>query len=80
MNQRRHGIRTIFTALRQIVRFFAYFILMILGIVAWRKLWVEGKALSALEYGELVSLGILLAIVIGLLALSYRVKGEIDKV
>ena len=80
MSQRRHGIKTIFTALRQIVRIFAYFILMIIGIVAWRKLWVEGKAISSLEYGELVSLGILMAIAIGLLILSYRVKDQIDKV
>ena len=79
MSQRRHGIRTIFTALRQIIRFFAYFILMIIGVVAWRKLWIEGKALMELERGELVSLGILLAIAIGLLIFAARVKGEIDK-
>ncbi len=79
MSQRRHGIRTIFTALRQIIRFFAYFILMIIGVVAWRKLWMEGKALMELERGELVSLGILLAIAIGLLIFAARVKGEIDK-
>lgn len=80
MNQRRHGIKTIFTALRLILRYFAFFILMIVGVVAWRKLWIEGKAVSSLEYGELVSLGILLAIAIGLLFFSYRIKGEIDKV
>ena len=80
MSQRRHGIKTIFTALRQVVRIFAYFILMIVGVVAWRTLWVEGKAISSLEYGEFVSLGILLAIAIGLLFISYRVKSEIDKV
>ena len=80
MSRRRHGIKSIFTALRQIMRFFAYFLLMIIGVVAWSKLWIHDKALSSLEYGEIVSLGILLAIAIGLLFISYRVKGEIDKV
>ncbi|NNE22383.1 MAG: hypothetical protein HKN11_07200 [Rhizobiales bacterium] len=80
MNQRRHGVKTIFTALRLVMRFFAGFILMIVGIVGWRRLWIEGKAISALEYGEIVSLGILLAIAVGLLLFSYRIKGEIDKV
>lgn len=79
MSQRRHGIKTIFTALRQVVRIFAYFILMIVGVAVWSKLSIEGKAISSLEYGELVSLGILLAIAIGLLFFSYRVKNEIDK-
>lgn len=80
MSRRRHGIKSIFTALRQVMRFFAYFLLMIIGVVAWSKLWIHDKALLSLEYGEIVSLGILLAIAIGLLFISYRVKGEIDKV
>ena len=80
VSKHRQGVKTIYTALRQVIRFFAGFILMILGVVAWRKLWIEERSLMSLEYGELVSLGILLAIALGLIFFASRIKGEIDEV
>ena len=72
--------RTIYAALRAVVRFFAGFLIFIIAVVAWRKLWVEGKSLVSLEYGELVSLGILAAIAIALWLFAAKLKREITDV
>ena len=62
MSSRRHGVKTVYTALRSVLKFFALFILFIVAVVGWRKLWVEDRALLSLDRGELISLGILLLI------------------
>lgn len=78
--RRREGVRTIYTVLRTIVRVFAWFIVLIVAIVAWRKLWVEDRALMALQSGELISLGVLLVIAIALWLFAHKIGREIDKV
>ncbi|MGI9464453.1 MAG: hypothetical protein ACR2OM_10955 [Aestuariivirgaceae bacterium] len=80
MSRHRHGVKTIYALMRKIMRFFALFIVMIVAVVAWRKLWVEDKALMALERGELVSLGILVLIAAVLWLFAGRVGREIEKV
>ncbi len=78
MSKLRKGSLTIYRAMRRIVQAFAVFLIFIVAVVAWRKLIVEGKSVMALEYGELVSLGILLAIAGGLWLFAARIKKEAD--
>ncbi len=79
MSSRRHGVKSVYTALRGVLKFFALFILFIVAVVGWRKLWVEDRALLSLERGELISLGILLLIAGGLWLFARKVEREIDK-
>ena len=58
---RRDGAATIFRVMRRVCRGFALFIVFIVGVVAWRRLIIEGVAVTELERGEVISLGILLA-------------------
>ena len=79
MSSRRHGVKTVYTALRSVLKFFALFILFIVAVVGWRKLWVEDRALLSLDRGELISLGILLLIAGALWLFARKVEREIDK-
>ena len=77
---RHHGAaRNIYQVLYTIVRAFSAFLLLIVGVVAWRKLWVEGRSIFQLEYGEVVSLGLFVAIIVGLWGLAYFIKREMRK-
>ena len=78
MGKRQQGVKTVYVLLRNVLRFFSLFIAMILGVVAWRKLWVEKQAVSDLQYGEIVSLGILAVIAVGLWIFAARVGREIS--
>ncbi len=79
MSSRRHGVKTVYTALRSVLKFFALFILFIVAVVGWRKLWAEDRALLSLDRGELISLGILLLIAGALGLFARKVEREIDK-
>ena len=53
--RRDQGTRTLYRLLRRVVQGFAVFLLVIVGVVAWRKLIIEARAVTSLEYGEYVS-------------------------
>ena len=78
MSKRREGVKTVYVLLRNVLRFFSLFVVMILGVVAWRKLWIEDLSLSDMQQGELISLGVLAAIAVGLWVFAARVGREID--
>lgn len=73
------GTRTIYGLLRRVLQGFSVFLLFIVGVVAWRRLIVEGRAVTTLEYGEYVSLGFLLAISWALWLLAARITTELRK-
>ncbi len=64
--------------MRRVCRFFALFIVFIVGVVAWRKLIVEGRAVTDLASGELISLGILIFIALLIWLFANRINREIS--
>ncbi len=77
MGEHDRGTRTLYRMLRRVVQGFVVFLLFIVSVVAWRKLIVEGRSVMSLEYGEYVSLGILLAIAAGLWVFAARIHREL---
>ena len=77
--RRDQGTRTLYRLMRWVVQGFAVFLLVIVGVVAWRKLIIEARAVTSLEYGEYVSLGLLLAIAAALWALAGWIAREARK-
>ena len=75
----RAGAGTIYVILRKVCRFFALFIVFIVGVVAWRKLIIEKLSVLDLERGELISLGILLFIALLIWLFANRIDRELDK-
>ena len=75
----RHAAHGIYQVLHTIVRGFAGFLLLIVGVIAWRKLWVEGRSISELAYGELVTIGLFVAIIAGLWLLTLFIRREMRK-
>ena len=65
--------------MRKVCRIFALFIVFIVGVVAWRKLIIEGSAVTDLERGELISLGILLFIALLIWLFGNRINRELSK-
>jgi uncharacterized membrane protein (DUF373 family) len=79
MSRHREGARSIYQVLHSIVRAFAVFLVLIVGVVAWRKLWVEGRSIAQLDYGEFVSLSLFVVIILGLWGLAYLIGREMRK-
>ena len=75
----KEGAATIFLVMRKVCRGFALFILFIVGVVAWRRLVIEGLAVTELERGELISLGILLVVALLIWLFANRINREIAK-
>ena len=76
---RQEGVATFYVVMRKVCRVFALFIVFIVGVVAWRKLIIEGLAITDLERGELISLGILLFIALLIWLVANRIGREIPR-